>query len=212
MKNDLVRRAAAAALAVGLASLAGAAGAQTPLASAGPIAFGPDDVLFVGDALGGRIVALDLSGRVSDQSGFALGRAETFEGRTIVADLRAELGRRMAAPAAQILVNDVAVHRGAGQIFLSGHRGLGPDATPFIAAVDQGEVAILDLSALPSTSHALAAPVAFSCAAPAQSRRRRRRRCTRHRHHHRIEAWPTRHEPVLRTPPASRRPATATAR
>ena len=65
----------------------------------------------------------------------------------------------MAAPASQITVNDVTVHEVSGQIFFSGHRGLGPDAAPFVASVDQGELQILDLAALQTSAHALEAPV-----------------------------------------------------
>lgn len=131
------------------------AAAQTALSSAGALAFGPDGTLFVADTSGRQVVAYDLEGILADQSDYVLGRPQTFEGRTIVADLRAALGAQMAAPAEQVEINDVAVHGTTKQIFLSGHRGLGPDAVPFVAAIDGGDVTVLDLESLPSTSHRL---------------------------------------------------------
>lgn len=132
--------------------------AETTLSSAGALEFGPANTLFVGDTFGGKVFAVDVSRVISDQSGYALGRAETFEGRTIIADLKAELGVLMAAPADQITVNDVTVHGASGQIFLSGHRGLGPDAMPFVATVDQGVLGIVDIAALGQTVHTLKSP------------------------------------------------------
>ncbi|MCG8453092.1 MAG: hypothetical protein MI717_07920 [Spirochaetales bacterium] len=61
-------------------------------------------------------MAYDVSGVLSDQSEYVLGRPETFEGRTIIDDLRGTLGDMMAAPADQIAVNDLAVH-GATPLF-----------------------------------------------------------------------------------------------
>ncbi len=152
---------AAGATALALSAMfAGTALSQAPLRSAGAMDFGPDGTLFVGDTYGGKVVAFDVSGILSDQSDYVLGRAETFEGRTIVEDLRAELGALVAAPADQIGVNDVTVHAPTGQIFLSGHRGLGPDTLPFVATVNHGVLSVLDLDALASSAHELQSPVA----------------------------------------------------
>ena len=140
-------------------ALAGAAHAQDALKSAGSLAFGSEGTLFVGDSRGYQVMAYDVSGVLSDQSEYVLGRPETFEGRTIIDDLRGTLGDMMAAPADQIAVNDLVVHGATGQIFLSGHRGLGPDAMPFIAYVDDGDLMLLDLVSLESASHALQSPV-----------------------------------------------------
>jgi hypothetical protein len=128
------------------------------LSSAGPLAFGPD-VLFVGDSVGAQVVAFEVGDDVfDDQSGYALGRAETFEGRTLVHDLGATLGALVGAPATAITVNDMAVHPGTRQIVLSFHRGLGPDAVPFLAKVDRGEVELIDHATLPASVQALSNP------------------------------------------------------
>ncbi|MEL6241897.1 MAG: hypothetical protein AAFR19_11385 [Pseudomonadota bacterium] len=140
------------------ATVSSSAHAETALTSAGAMAFGVDDTLFVGDTYGAKVVAFDMKNVLADQSSYSLGRPETFEGRTIVPDLLGALSQNLAAPAAQLTINDVAVHGPTQQIVLSGHRGLGPDAMPFLAVVDQGELRILDHEALPSTQHELQGP------------------------------------------------------
>ena len=127
----------------------------TPMKSAGAMTFGPDATLFVADTYGGKIIAFDMTPQLTDQSDYVLGRAETFEGRTIVPDLLGGLGALLAAPADQILVNDVTVHPATGQIFLSGRRGLGPDGLPFLATVDGGTLRIIDHAADAVDAHAL---------------------------------------------------------
>lgn len=129
------------------------------LRSAGPLEFGPDGVLFVGDSLGGKVVALELGpDQLDDQTDYRLGRAETFEGRTIVSEIDRVLGTLVGASPERININDLAVHLETKQIFISAHRGLGPDAMPFIAKVDHGEIALMDVAAIPSTSLALNNP------------------------------------------------------
>ncbi len=157
-KNRLGKLRSTALTATIFASAAVTANAETSLVSAGAMTFGADDTLFVGDTFGGKIVAFDLSGILADQSDYVLGRAETFEGRPIVEDLLGTLGAQMAAPASQITINDLAVHAPTQQVVLSGHRGLGPDAMPFLALVDQGEVRIIDHASLPATEHTLQGP------------------------------------------------------
>ncbi len=128
------------------------------LMSAGPIEFGAG-TLFVGDSRGSRVMAFELSDdTLDDQSGYELGRAETFEGRTLVDDLPTALAELVGAPAELITINDMAVDPSTHQIVLSAHRGLGPDATPFLAKANRGEVALIDHAALTATEHVLSAP------------------------------------------------------
>ena len=157
--SSIARRALLASVAaIGL--VVPAAAQDAALSSAGPLAFGPG-VLFVGDSIGAQVVAFEIGdGVFDDQAGYALGRPETFEGRTLVDDLGAALGALVGAPAEAITINDMAVHPGTRQIVLSAHRGLGPDAVPFLAKVDRGEVVLIDHAALPATAHALASPPA----------------------------------------------------
>lgn len=167
-RNSGARRAGTAmASTTALALISGAAAfaSDTELRSAGALEFAPSavgqTVLFVGDSVGAKVVAFELpAGVLDDQSGYELGRAQTFEGRTIVADLPAALGALVGAPANQIAINDMAVHPGTRQIVLSAHRGLGPDAVPFLAKVDRGQVALIETEGLPATAHFLDAPAA----------------------------------------------------
>ncbi|MEM7709951.1 MAG: hypothetical protein AAF264_04225, partial [Pseudomonadota bacterium] len=92
------------------------------------------------------------------QDGYELGRAETFEGRTMVDDLGAALGALVGAPADQIAINDMTVHAASSQVVISAHRGLGPDAVPFLAKIDRGEAVLIDHAALEATAHAFDAP------------------------------------------------------
>ncbi len=130
-------------------SLATAAHADTVnMQSAGALAFDDGNVLFVGDGRAGVVRAFDFGDAgFDDQSGYQLGRAQTFEGRTIFNGLDHELAALLGVPADQVTINDMAVHKPTGQIVMSVHRGLGPDAEPVLFKVNNGELELLDLSA-----------------------------------------------------------------
>ncbi len=81
---------------------------KAELKSAGQLAFGPDGILFVGDSMGGSIVAVDTGDRTAARS---------------------------TAPD-QILVNDVVVNPISKKAYISVSRGRGPDAMPVILRVD----------------------------------------------------------------------------
>jgi hypothetical protein len=106
------------------------------LKSAGPLAFGPKGVLFVGDTQGATIYAIG----VGEAPKAALG--EGFKAEGIDGKVAALLG----TTAADILINDVAVEPGTGIAYLSVSRGKGPDAQPAICRVDgAGQVTSLPL-------------------------------------------------------------------
>jgi hypothetical protein len=70
-----------------------AAGKAPNLQSAGALAFDDGNVLFVGDTKAGLIHAFDLGAdTLDDQAAYQLGRAQTFEGRTILNGLDVEIG------------------------------------------------------------------------------------------------------------------------
>ena len=118
----------------------------TTLKSAGALAFDNANTLFVGDAKAGVVHAFDLAdSQLSDQSVYELGRAKTFEGRTIFNDINAEIGALLGLPADQVQINDMVVHKPTKQIFLSVHQGLGPDAQALILKVNEGEIEPVDL-------------------------------------------------------------------
>jgi hypothetical protein len=97
------------------------------LQSAGPIAFGPDGLLFVGDTKGAGIFAIDTGDR---------GPA-TASGEVKVEAINEKLAAVLGTKADQILINDLAVNPSSGQVYLSVTRGRGPDAAPVIARVDR---------------------------------------------------------------------------
>ena len=129
----------------------GVASAQL-LSSAGALAFDSGNTLFVGDARAGLVHAFDLTDALTDQADYQLGRAQTFEGRTIFNNLDVEIGALLGAEAGDIAINDMVVHRPTRQIFLSVHRGHGPDAEAVVIAVNNGELELVDLAAAEHSS------------------------------------------------------------
>lgn len=130
----------------------GAASAEGVLKSAGALAFDTDNTLFVGDGKAGVVHAFDLSGAVTDQSEYQLGRAQTFEGRTIFNHLDVEIAALLGVAPEEVVINDMVVHKPTKQVFLSVHRGEGPDAEGVIVAVNQGALELVDLAAADHSS------------------------------------------------------------
>ncbi|WP_412562155.1 hypothetical protein [Thalassobius sp. MITS945101] len=116
------------------------------LSSAGALAFDDADTLFVGDAKAGLVHAFDLGDALADQSGYQLGRAQTFEGRTIFNNLDVEIAAILGVEPEQVVINDMVVHKPSKQIFLSVHRGHGPDAEAVIVSVNNGALELVDLA------------------------------------------------------------------
>jgi hypothetical protein len=129
----------------------GAVSAQS-LSSAGALTFDTGNTLFVGDAKAGLVHAFDLTDAVTDQADYQLGRAQTFEGRTIFNHLDVEISALLGVEAADIAINDMVVHKPTKQIFLSVHRGHGPDAEAVVIAVNNGALELVDLAAADHSS------------------------------------------------------------
>jgi hypothetical protein len=109
------------------------------LKSAGALAFGPPGILFIGDAQGGAIFAIDTGDRT----------AATETGRPKVEGLDDKIASLLGIEAKQLLVNDLAVNPISGNTYLSLSRGKGPDAKPVLVRVDRAgkvtEVALTDV-------------------------------------------------------------------
>jgi hypothetical protein len=106
------------------------------LKSAGPLAFGPDGVLFVGDSASATILALDTDDSAPSKS------SARVEIKAINDKVAALLGT---APD-QILINDVAVNPLSKKVYLSVSRGRGADAVPVILRIDSaGKITELTL-------------------------------------------------------------------
>jgi hypothetical protein len=106
------------------------------LKSAGPLAFGPKGVLFVGDPAGAAIYAIG----VGEAPKAGIGGDFKLE------DVNAKVAALLGTEAADVLINDVAVEPGTGAAYLSVSRGRGPDAEPAIVRVDgEGQLTALPL-------------------------------------------------------------------
>jgi hypothetical protein len=131
-------------LALALAGAAAAAEGPTGLTevgkpdlkSAGPLAFGPQGVLFVGDPQGAAIFAIGV-GQAPD--------APIGEGFKLEA-ANAKIAALLGTTASDLLINDVAVEPGTNVAYVSVSRGRGPDAEPAIIRVDgKGNLSALPL-------------------------------------------------------------------
>jgi hypothetical protein len=95
------------------------------LKSAGPLTFGPDGILFVGDTQGAAVYAIDTGDRTPAAS----------KGAINVSDLRAKIAALLGTDPKQVMVNDMAINPASGKAYLSVARGRGPDAAPVILRV-----------------------------------------------------------------------------
>ena len=106
------------------------------LQSAGPLAFGPNGVLFIADPKRAAIFAVD----TADTNG-SPDKAEIN-----VEDVQSVVAGALGTTADDVLVNDLAVNPASGVAYLSVSRGRGPEGTPVILKIDgKGEVSELSL-------------------------------------------------------------------
>jgi hypothetical protein len=95
------------------------------LKSAGPLTFGPEGILFVGDTKGAALFAIDSGDR-----------ATATEKRTVqVKDLTGKIAGLLGTDAKQVQINDLAVNPLSGNTYVSVSRGRGPDAIPVIVRI-----------------------------------------------------------------------------
>ena len=157
-RRDVLRFAAVSTVGLALSGRAPAAsnsafageGGSGPLRSAGVLAFGPDNVLFVGDITGAAVHALAL--RASDltsQADVELGNFHNFEGRDLVQGLDQKLAALLGTTYDKIVVNDMVVHQPSQQIFISVERGRSTDALPAIVKVNHGQLEVLEPDRIP---------------------------------------------------------------
>ena len=116
------------------------------LQSIGPLAFGPNDVLFAADTQGATIYAFDL------------GKAATggAPGTQDVAGVDAKIAALLGTEAAAIKLTDLAIHPKSKNAFIAVMRGQGADAKPALVRVDgAGKLEAVALDALSHTKAAL---------------------------------------------------------
>jgi len=108
------------------ASIPGATTGKVSIKSAGALAFGADGVLFIGDSVGGAVVAVD----TRDTRASAKGASIDIKG------VNEKAAALLGTTPDQILINDVKVNPISKNVYLSVSRGKGPDAVPVILRVD----------------------------------------------------------------------------
>ncbi len=112
------------AVSIGPATAANLSEGTPDLKSAGPLAFGPDGVLFVADPQGAAIFAID----TGDNSG--------TPSRIDVEGVGAKVAAMLGTTEREVMINDLAVNPSSGNVYLSVSRGRGPDAKPVLIRID----------------------------------------------------------------------------
>src|SRR6516165_2973634 len=79
------------------------------LKSAGALAFGPNGLLFVGDASGARIFAIDTGDRIADSAG----------GSIKVEAINEKVASLLGTDPSEVAINDLAVNPASGKAYLS---------------------------------------------------------------------------------------------
>lgn len=116
------------------------------LKSAGPLAFGPKGVLFVGDPQGAAVFAIG----VGQAPEAPIGDGFKLEG------VNAKIAALLGTTPGDVLINDVAVEPGTNVAYVSVSRGKGPDAEPAIVRVDgKGNLSALPLDKVPHAKVAI---------------------------------------------------------
>jgi hypothetical protein len=126
---------------------------KADLKAAGALAFGPDNILFVGDTPSATIWALDVQDRASSKSG----------GSIEIKGVNEKIAALLGTSPDQILINDTAVNPVSKNIYMSVSRGRGPDATAVILRVDTaGKISALPLDNIAHSSVKFVDPPAAS--------------------------------------------------
>jgi len=96
------------------------------LKSAGPLAFGPGGILFIGDSKAAAIVAVDTKDTSGDRAKASIN----------VENIDQKIASLLGTRTDQVRIQDIAVNPASGKLYLSVLRGTGPDAQPVILRVD----------------------------------------------------------------------------
>jgi hypothetical protein len=113
------------------------------LKSAGPLAFGPQGILFIGDPQAATITAVDTGDRP---------KASDSTTRPNIEGIDAKVAALLGTEADQVRIADLAVNPLSGTTYLSVARGRGPKATPVIVTVTRGgKLGELSLKDVPSS-------------------------------------------------------------
>ena len=99
---------------------------KADLKSAGPLAFGPEGILFVGDTRGAALFAIDTGDR-----------AQSAQKPSVqIKDVAGKVAAMLGTTPQQVQINDLAVNPRSGTVYLSVSRGRGPEALPVIVRIN----------------------------------------------------------------------------
>src|SRR2546429_7243542 len=103
--------------------------------SAGPITFGPAGILFLADNVSAKVFAIDVADpdREAGPDAFDLD------------DVDAHVGSFLGCDAPDVVIQDMAVHPGSHNIYLSVQRGRGDGGQPVLVRIDHRDGAITDV-------------------------------------------------------------------
>jgi hypothetical protein len=119
-----------------LPSPAGFIDGAPDLKSAGALAFGPDNVLFVGDSRGGAVYALSIDDPAPDP----------HRGQVEIDNMEKRVATLLSIAPDQVVIRDMAVNPGTQHMFFSVSRGRGVDAPPAIVrSTLAGELSVIPL-------------------------------------------------------------------
>jgi hypothetical protein len=117
------------------------------LKTAGALAFGPENVLFIGDSQGAAVFAVDVKDETKDTG------AEPVN----IDHLDQKLAARLGTTPDAVVINDMAVHPASQNIYLSVSRGRGNDAAPvLLRASKRGTLEEVALKEVPFSKVSLA--------------------------------------------------------
>ncbi len=101
--------------------------------SVGALAFGPENILFVGDTQGGAVYAMDLADMERGDGGAVQ-----------IADLDRKIASMLGIAAEDLVISDMAVHPTSQTVYLSVMRGRGDGATPVLMRVSgEGNIEVV---------------------------------------------------------------------
>ena len=122
------------------------------LSSIGPLAFGPNGVLFAADPNAATIYAIDLGAASS-----------AVKGTAALPKLDSDIAALLGTAPTEIRIVDLAVHPSSQNSFIAVMRGQGADAKPALVRVDgAGKLALVAMDTLTFTSMSLPNPAAVS--------------------------------------------------
>jgi hypothetical protein len=144
---------AIASVSAPLAERLGVPSTGPTMSSIGPLAFGPDGILYAADRQAATIFALDLDAQAT---GGAPGTKD-------VAGVDQQIAALLGTAAAEIAITDLVVHPTTKNSFVAVMRGQGTAAQPALLRIDgAGKITMVNLEPVKFTSVALPNPAAVS--------------------------------------------------